>query len=260
MASLIRLLNLGKEGVNVDSSNLHMQEGEVRKAQNVVADANRQNFGLANREGLGRFNASAAAGTVLGGICVPLIDELSGPGSAESHLYIGTSDFALPPGEHTLYFPLTGAIGLTGPFVDQGDGYWESSANNTYSVSGQFSTQGRLDSLDGTIVSFGDTATWSIVGTIATITLPVTDGGSPVYSANLDMAAFGLSNDPRFLSTLISGDSIDITGYGFTELFSGMSWNIDIVKSGGSGFVGAYDENSATYDSRYVSVTVSIPA
>lgn len=86
----IKLYNYGSQGVNVDASDLHMEDGELRKAQNVIHNVLGKEGGITNRDGLSRFNASAAAGSILGGIGVPLANE-----DGERHLFIG-SDFVAP--------------------------------------------------------------------------------------------------------------------------------------------------------------------
>jgi hypothetical protein len=86
----LTLFNFGAEGVNVDASDLHMKDGELRKAQNAISDPLGNQGGLKNRPGLTRFNALAANGSILGGISVPLPDTRSAPGEGvELHLYIG---------------------------------------------------------------------------------------------------------------------------------------------------------------------------
>lgn len=85
MATL-RLYNFGAKGVNVDSSDLHMQDGELRQAQNAIHNIEGVLGGITNRPGLERFNATAAAGSVLGGIGVPLANN-----DGERHLFIGAN-------------------------------------------------------------------------------------------------------------------------------------------------------------------------
>lgn len=85
MATL-KLYNFGSKGVNVDASDLHMVDGELRQAQNVIHNVLGMGGGITNRDGLTRFNASAAAGSILGGIGVPLANE-----DGERHLFIGAN-------------------------------------------------------------------------------------------------------------------------------------------------------------------------
>jgi hypothetical protein len=87
MANL-RLYNFGTKGVNVDASDLHMEDGELRQAQNAVHNIEGALGGIVNRQGMERFNASVTAGSVLGGIGVPLDDE-----RGERHLFIGAHSF-----------------------------------------------------------------------------------------------------------------------------------------------------------------------
>lgn len=82
--ALLSIYNLGLKGVNVDASELHMEDGELRKAQNLIHNVSGVLGGITNRPGLSRFNSSAAAGSVLGGIGVPLANA-----DGERHLFIG---------------------------------------------------------------------------------------------------------------------------------------------------------------------------
>ena len=86
----ITLYNFGQGGVDVDASDFHMDDDEVRVAQNVIADPLGAHGGLKNRPGLAAFNAGAAAGPILGGISVPLANLFSG----ESFFYIGRGPVA----------------------------------------------------------------------------------------------------------------------------------------------------------------------
>lgn len=82
--ALLSIYSLGMKGVNVDASELHMEDGELRKAQNLIHNVSGVLGGITNRPGLSRFNTSAAAGSVLGGIGVPLANA-----DGERHLFIG---------------------------------------------------------------------------------------------------------------------------------------------------------------------------
>ena len=62
---------LGKAGVNVDKSDLHVSPEELRQAQNAIRNKLGVDGGLCNRPGLVKFNSVAAAGSLLGGIGVP---------------------------------------------------------------------------------------------------------------------------------------------------------------------------------------------
>lgn len=77
--------SLGAKGVNVDVSNLHMDDTELRLAQNVIKDPLNSDGAINNRPGLINFNSEAGAGLILGGIGIPLLNLSTG-----SHLfYIG---------------------------------------------------------------------------------------------------------------------------------------------------------------------------
>ncbi len=85
----IKLYNFGGKGVNVDASDLHMEDGELRKAQNVVHNLLGVMGGITNRQGLFRFS-DLAAGSILGGIGVPLANN-----DGERHLFIGANSITL---------------------------------------------------------------------------------------------------------------------------------------------------------------------
>jgi len=81
----IKLYTFGQKGVNVDASDLHVDDSELRMAQNAILDPLRGKGALRSRPGLGHFNSVAAAGIILGGKETPLENLLSG----DSFLYIG---------------------------------------------------------------------------------------------------------------------------------------------------------------------------
>lgn len=76
---------IGAKGVNVDAANFHLDDSELRQAQNVIKDPLVSNGSINNRPGLINFNPVAAAGAVLGGVGVPFLNLTTG-----SHFfYIG---------------------------------------------------------------------------------------------------------------------------------------------------------------------------
>lgn len=74
MAKFI-LFDLANTGVNVDKSPLELARTDVTRAANAVRDLARK--GIRNRPGLATLNDTAAAGSVLGGIGVPFLNESS---------------------------------------------------------------------------------------------------------------------------------------------------------------------------------------
>lgn len=60
------------KGVNVDRSPVHLEDGELTSAQNAVLDVQGHEGGVRKRPGLARFNSSAGAGSIYGGVGVPL--------------------------------------------------------------------------------------------------------------------------------------------------------------------------------------------
>lgn len=83
--NLLTLYEFGQKGVNVDTNNFIMDEAELRQSQNAIEDPLGASGGLRNRPGLIEFNSAVAAGAVLGGVGVPLINMLTG----SRFLYIG---------------------------------------------------------------------------------------------------------------------------------------------------------------------------
>lgn len=72
------VFNLGQEGVNVDLSPAHQQDGMLRKSQNASPNTLGAEVGLSNRPGLIEINSNIAAGSVLGGVGVPLLNLFTG--------------------------------------------------------------------------------------------------------------------------------------------------------------------------------------
>jgi hypothetical protein len=85
-SSKLSVKDLGLHGVNVDKDPLELADGECRQLQNAIHEPLGNNAGLSNRPGLIAFNLTGLAGSVLGGIAVPLIN-LSESGT--TLLYIG---------------------------------------------------------------------------------------------------------------------------------------------------------------------------
>ena len=73
----VSVYNLGQNGVNVDKSAIHLEDGELSKGQNAVRDVAGVDGGIRKRPGLARFNSTAGAGSIVGGISVPITLEAS---------------------------------------------------------------------------------------------------------------------------------------------------------------------------------------
>lgn len=96
---------LGKLGVNVDKSPLHLDPGELTQSQNAIRDRLGVDGGLKNRPGLTKLNSVAGAGSLLGGTAMPVaglvdnatlyIAQKSGGGAKQwwtsSNLYVSSS-------------------------------------------------------------------------------------------------------------------------------------------------------------------------
>lgn len=78
------VFGLGSKGVNVDEDPLHLDLNELTKAQNAHPNPLGADSGISNRPGLIQFSEEAA-GVILGGIGVPLLNLSTGT----SFLYIG---------------------------------------------------------------------------------------------------------------------------------------------------------------------------
>lgn len=89
MATL-RVYNLDKIGVDVDSDNLHAPTGGFRRAQNIHRNPILTQAGsIVSREGLVNLNAiTLGAGPVLGGVTIPAFEA----GSGEPTLLLGFGD------------------------------------------------------------------------------------------------------------------------------------------------------------------------
>lgn len=74
---ILRVFTLGSKGVNVDKNPLEMDDDELRSAQNAVSDPLGNDAGVGKRPGMKAQNSVAAAGIIMGGIGVPLLDQSS---------------------------------------------------------------------------------------------------------------------------------------------------------------------------------------
>ena len=76
--AILKVYGLGNAGVNVDSDPISIQDIELRLVQNAIRDPLGDDSGLRKRPGLTAAETNIAAGSVLGGIGVPLIDLSTG--------------------------------------------------------------------------------------------------------------------------------------------------------------------------------------
>jgi hypothetical protein len=89
MAKLLAVYTLGRKGVNLVKSPTHLDDDELRVAQNVALSLDRSLGGLPMRGGLQALTAAPLAGAVRAGVDLPLAD----PSTRQRWLY-----FALGPG------------------------------------------------------------------------------------------------------------------------------------------------------------------
>lgn len=81
MAERVRKIivrHLGQRGVNVDANPLDLDDSDLTRAANCISDSNSGEASLRKRPGLVAFTTTTTAGSVLGGVDLPLRDLFSG--------------------------------------------------------------------------------------------------------------------------------------------------------------------------------------
>lgn len=73
----LKVMGVGRMGVNVDKNPLELDDNELRQAQNATHEPLGDNAGLTNRPGLAATN-SALSGSILGGTSVLFPDQTAG--------------------------------------------------------------------------------------------------------------------------------------------------------------------------------------
>lgn len=73
----LKVYDMGLNGVNVDKNPVELGDSELQQAQNAIATEG-TGKGIRKRPGLVEFNTENTAGSVLGGITVPLINRFTG--------------------------------------------------------------------------------------------------------------------------------------------------------------------------------------
>ena len=71
----ITINQFGLKGVNVDKNPLQLDNDELTQAQNCIPDVSVGLASIRKRYGLIPFNTNSAAGSVLGGIDMPQVDQ-----------------------------------------------------------------------------------------------------------------------------------------------------------------------------------------
>jgi len=74
----LRVKNIGKIGVVIDSDYAHSPSGAFSRTQNLTRDPIGSAESIVSRPGLTPFNVNDSAGAVLGGIGVPLRNRRTG--------------------------------------------------------------------------------------------------------------------------------------------------------------------------------------
>lgn len=74
----LTITHMGQAGVNVDKNPLELDDNELLRAQNAVAQSNGGQSSLQKRPGLIALNTDAVADIVLGGIDIPFSNLVSG--------------------------------------------------------------------------------------------------------------------------------------------------------------------------------------
>lgn len=66
--------NLGEEGIDIVESPVHVADGVVLSAQNAQLAPSELEGSIRKRDGMAKFNSSVAAGPILSGFNVSLVD------------------------------------------------------------------------------------------------------------------------------------------------------------------------------------------
>lgn len=72
--SLLKVINIGAMGVNVDADPFSLEDLELRLAQNAIRDPLGADSGIRKRPGLAYWNPAQTDGPILGGINIPILD------------------------------------------------------------------------------------------------------------------------------------------------------------------------------------------
>jgi hypothetical protein len=123
--SKLNVFNLGSQGVNVDKSPLHLEDGELVSAQNASRDQHGYDGALRKRNGLTKHNTVAANGSILG-----FANAILGPGPGS-----GTDDA-------TVYY------------LSNAAGSWFKSTNS-FSTSATITTLAAVDAGVGSVMLNG---------------------------------------------------------------------------------------------------------
>lgn len=70
-SSLLKVIDIGALGINVDADTISLQDQELRRSQNGIRDPLGADSGIRKRPGLDFFNTAVASGSVLGGTSLP---------------------------------------------------------------------------------------------------------------------------------------------------------------------------------------------
>ncbi len=85
MADILQVFGIGTKGVNVDLNSIQLDDQQLTQAQNASPNPLGAEVGLSKQPGLVEINGSAGAGSILGGIGVPLTNLNTGT----RYFYIG---------------------------------------------------------------------------------------------------------------------------------------------------------------------------
>lgn len=96
MGGQINNYSLGRAGVNVDKSAVHLNDDELTSAQNATRDPHGHDGGLVNRKGLTKFNATGLGASINGGTGINLVNRNStliglAGGAVETLLFSGAT-------------------------------------------------------------------------------------------------------------------------------------------------------------------------
>jgi len=114
LAGKLNNYGFGKTGVVVDKSQPFLSDTDLTKAQNAIRDPLGSDGGLKNRPPHIKFNSGAAAGTILGGIGVPLLKAVT------RTLYIGRAQLSGGLGLPLGWWSSTAAFASTATVISSG--------------------------------------------------------------------------------------------------------------------------------------------
>jgi hypothetical protein len=127
MPGKTNVYNLGEKGINVTTSPIHLEDGELTSGQNAVFDPKGEEGGLRKRDGMTKLNSVAAGsgGAIKGFVSLPLPAPdtfltktlYAALGSADSNNFLTSTDGTTWAATTTPSTPYAAGVGSTGRFL-----------------------------------------------------------------------------------------------------------------------------------------------